>query len=246
MAKNSGVFCPGWGGFGTKLVKEEIAMKNNMRRVFGLYLASIEERGSWAMKSRVLLFIVVFATTASAGDWFYNISYNVAVPGRQMRPFINNTSFLGFNLDARKMVSPHASIGAAVGHQVFYWKTNEPMSLQNGFFSGTPYRFMNTIPLMVNSHYYIGNSDRIKPFVGLNAGGFYAWQRSEMGIVVMEGRRWRWGIAPEFGVIVPVGQMKVNIGTKLSYLGLPGESNLGDPQKQMFFSFNVGLAFYQD
>ena len=204
------------------------------------------KRGIFAMKLTMLLLIAVFATTASAGDWFYNVSYNVAVPGQQMRPAINSTSFIGFNLDARKMISSNASIGAAVGHQVFYWKTNEPVSLQNGFFSGMPYRFLNTIPMMLNAHYYLGKSDRIKPYIGLNAGGFYAWQRSEMGIVVMEGRQWRWGAAPEAGVIVPVGRMKVNIGTKLSYLGFFGESSLGDPQKQLFFSFNVGLTLHHN
>ena len=195
---------------------------------------------------KTLLLILIFAATAFAKDWFFNISYNVAVPGQQMKPFITNTSFLGFGFDARRFVSAHVSLGGSVGHQVFYWKTDDPVTLQNGFFSGTQYRFMNTIPIMLNMHYYIGSTDRIRAYLGLNAGGTFAWQRSEMGIVVMEGRQWRWGLAPEAGVIVPVGQMNLNIGTKLNYLGLPGETTLGDPQKQLFFSLNLGLTFYQN
>ncbi len=198
------------------------------------------------MKSKVFGLILLFTTAAFAGDWFYNVNYNVAVPGRQMRPFIHNTSFLGFGFDARKMVSTQTSIGASVGHQIFYWKTNEPVTLQSGFFSGSSYRFLNTIPAMLSVHHYFGRFDRIKPYLGFNAGGFFAWQRSEMGIVVMEGRQWRWGAAPEAGIIVPIGQMNVNIGTKLSYLGLPGGSGLGDSQKQLFFSFNVGLILHHN
>ena len=194
------------------------------------------------MKMRAFFLLVILTASASAGDWFYNMSYNVAVPGKQMRPLINNTSFLGVSFEARNMLSSHFSVGVSAGQQVFYWKTHEAVSLQNGFFSGAPYRFLNTVPVMLNAHYYMGGSSRIRPYIGLNAGGFYVWQRSEMGIVVMEGRQWRWGAAPEAGVIVPVGRMNVNLGTKLSYLGLPGESRLGDPQKQLFFSFNVGLT----
>ena len=131
----------------------------------------------------------------------------------------------------------------ALGHQVFYWKSHDPASLENGFFANTQYRFLNTLPFMMTTHYYFHMSNGLKPYVGANVGGYYAWQRAEMGIVVKEDRKWRWGLAPEAGMLIPVGTMHMNIGTKLSYLGLPGESSLGDPQKQLFMSFYVGLSF---
>jgi hypothetical protein len=160
-----------------------------------------------------------------------------------MKPFIHNTSLLGFGLDVRKFVSSTVSVGASLGHQVFYWKTGESLSLENGFFGSTPYRYLNTLPLMLNSHYYLNLSNGFKSYLGLNIGGYYAWQRAEMGIVVKEDRQWRWGLAPEAGILLPVGAMHMNMGTKLNYLGLPGESTLGDPRKQLFISFFIGLSF---
>ncbi|MBN1480072.1 hypothetical protein EH223_19155 [candidate division KSB1 bacterium] len=193
---------------------------------------------------KTVLLIFLFSVSVQSKGWMVTVNYNVAVPGQQMQPFIKNTSLLGFGLDARKLISPHISLGASFGHQVFYWKTSETASLENGFFGSTQYRFLNTLPLMLNSHYYFNLSNGIEPYLGLNCGGYYGWQRAEMGIVVKEDRKWRWGLAPEAGVLVPVGTMRMNIGTKLSYLGLPGESMLGDPRKQLFMSFYVGLSFF--
>ncbi|MBN1559385.1 hypothetical protein JW998_04000 [candidate division KSB1 bacterium] len=190
-----------------------------------------------------LLLILALTMTTHAKDWLATINYNVAVPGQQMKPYINNTSLLGFGLDARKFVSPSVSLGASFGHQVFYWRSGEPASLENGFFTTTQYRFLNTLPFMLSSHYYFHLANGMKPYLGAHVGGYYAWQRAEMGIVVKEDRKWRWGIAPEAGVLIPVGTLHMNIGTKLSYLGLPGEALLGDPQRQLFMSFFVGLTF---
>lgn len=190
-----------------------------------------------------VLVILALACAAQAKDWMATINYNVAVPGQQMKPYINNTSLLGFTLDARKFVSPAVSLGASLGHQVFYWRSSEIPSLENGFFSNTQYRFLNTLPFMLTAHYYFHMPNGMKPYLGAHVGGYYAWQRAEMGIVVQENRKWRWGIAPEAGVLIPVGAMHMNIGSKLSYLGLPGETSLGDPQKQLFMSFFVGLSF---
>lgn len=193
---------------------------------------------------KVVLLFFLFSVSVQAKGWMVAVDYNIAVPGRQMQPYIKSTSLLGFGLDARKLVSPHISLGLSIGHQVFYWKTGETATLENGFFGTTRYRFLNTLPLMLNSHYYFRLLNNVEPYLGINVGGYYGWQRSEMGIVVKEDRTWRWGLAPEAGVCLPVGSMRMNIGTKLSYLGLPGEARLGDPRNQLFMSFYIGLSFF--
>ena len=194
--------------------------------------------------TKLVLLMFVVALSAHAEGWMTTLSYNVAIPGQQMKPFISNPSLLGFALDARRIVSPHVSVGASLGHQVFYWKTGQAVSLENGFFGGTQYRFLNTLPFMLNSHYYFHLKNELRPYLGINLGGYYAWQRSEIGIVVMEGRQWNWGLAPEVGMLIPVGASNLNVGTKLSYLGLPGETTLGDPRQQLFASIYLGLSFY--
>lgn len=189
---------------------------------------------------KIVLLIFLLTISVRSEGWMASLNYNVAIPGQEMKPQINNTSLLGFSLDARKFVSPQFAVGASLGNQIFYCKSNEPTSLGNNFLGGSQYHFLNTIPLMLTSQYYFNFAKSFKPYLGLNIGGYYAWQRSEKGLVVMEDRNWHWGVAPGAGVIVPVGATNMNFGTKFSYIS---DSNLGDPQKQLFISFYVGLSF---
>lgn len=189
---------------------------------------------------KVVLLIFLLAMSAKSEGWMASLNYNVAIPGQEMKPQINNPSLLGFSLNAHKFVAPQFAIGASLGNQIFYCKCNEPSTLEDNFFGGSRYQFLNTIPLMLTSQYYFNFAKSFKPYVGMNIGGYYAWQRSERGLVVMEDRNWHWGLAPEAGVIVPMGATNMNLGTKFSYIS---DTNLGDPQKQLFISFYVGLSF---
>lgn len=188
----------------------------------------------------VVLVIFLLAVSAQSKGWMASVDYHVAIPGQEMKPQINNPSLLGFSLDARKFISPQFAVGANLGNQVFYCKCHNASSLEDNFFGGSQYYFLNTIPLMLTSQYYFNFAKSFKPYLGLNVGGYYAWQRSEKGLVVMDDRKWHWGFAPGAGVLLPVAGTYMNMGTKISFIS---DSNLGDPQKQLFMSFYVGFSF---
>jgi hypothetical protein len=59
---------------------------------------------------------------------------------------------------------------------------------------------------MLNAHQYFVKRKGIRPYIGLNAGGFYMLQRFDIGIHSFQEDEWQWGIAPEIGVVV---QLKV-------------------------------------
>ena len=194
-------------------------------------------------KSLAVILFLILSLSAGAQNWLMNLNYNIALPGSEMKQYINNPSFLGFSFDVRRFVSPSVTMGASFGQQLFYWQNSQQLELESTRLNGSQFRFMNAFPIMINSHFYFGDSGFVRPFVGLNMGGFYAWQRSELGIVVKEGRQWQWGVAPELGVMFPVGTMTMNVGTKMSYLATPHSSTLGDPPNQLYFGINVGVVF---
>ena len=196
------------------------------------------------MKTSVaVILILMLSISVGAQTWLMNLNYNIALPGSEMKQYINNPSLLGFSMDIRRFVSPNVTVGGSFGQQLFYWQHGGQLELESTQLKGSQFRFMNTFPLMVNSHFYFSDSGFVRPFLGLHLGGLYAWQRSEMGIVVKDGRQWQWGLAPELGVVFPVGTMTMNVGTKMSYLASPEGSSLGDPPNQLYFGFNVGVAF---
>lgn len=191
-----------------------------------------------------IAFAFVLSLQAWSQDWMMALNYNIAVPGKEMQSFINTPSLLGFSLDARKMVTPYLSVGGSFGQQLFFRQAGGAIG-EEADFVGTQIRFMNAFPVMLNAHVYLGDSSSLRPYAGINIGGFYAWQRAEMGVLVFEGRKWQWGVAPEAGVIFPVGRMDMNVAAKMNCLGQPCFSSMVNSEKNLYFSFNVGLIFYK-
>lgn len=190
----------------------------------------------WAVAAALVL-----CASSWAQDWRMILNYNIAVPGKEMLPYINNTSVLGFSLDARRMVSPHVSVGGSLGQQLFYRQMGAEGPNAAGFL-GAQIRFMNAFPLMLNTHVYLGDSAGMRPYAGINVGAFYAWRRAEMGVFVFEGRNWQWGMAPEIGAIFPLGRADLNVAAKMNCIGQPCFSMVNS-ERNFYMSINVGMVF---
>ena len=84
-----------------------------------------------AIKITVLIFLL--AVSARSEGWMASLNYNVAIPGQEMKPQINNPSLLGFSLDARKFIAPQFAVGASLGNQIFYCKSQTSTSIRQFF-----------------------------------------------------------------------------------------------------------------
>ena len=143
---------------------------------------------------------------ASAQDRMAALTYTISLPGSNTEAFIDATSFLGVELVAR--VAPWRAtpilVGLTMGWQVFSFETTEPIQLENGTVSGQQRRYLNAVPLLVTAHYYLGNPDSWRAFVGLGAGTIYTLQTFEIGVHSFDEGTWQLGLAPEVGLQVPV------------------------------------------
>jgi len=180
----------------------------------------------------------------TAQPWLISMNYNIAFPGNEMSSYITNPSLLGFSLDVRHFIKPSISIGGSFGQQLFYWQTTAWGSMGLGLIN-SQIRFMNTFPLMLNTHFYLKGPVGWKPYCGVNVGGYYEWNRSEVGIVVFEGRKWRWGLAPEAGVIFPLGRMNLNVGSRFNYLSASNSDIMAGVKNRFYMSMNIGIVFFK-
>jgi outer membrane protein W len=164
-----------------------------------------------------------------------------------MKSFIDNESFLGMSVESRKFIRPNISVGIYFGWQVFYWKTNNAISLKNGDISGKQYRHVNSLPIMLNAHLYLGGEECFRPYVGLNAGVYYVWQRFDMGLIALEDKKWHFGGAPEAGFTLPISDnIHWNLSGKLNYALASGDSEINkDSMNPMYLSFHIGFAYYR-
>jgi len=193
-----------------------------------------------------IILIFVFSFAAFAQDYMTTLTYNISAPAGETKQFIEAPSYLGLSFDGRKFVLPFLSVGFYTGWQVFYEQTTEPIQLDNGTLSGKQFRYINTFPIMLNAHLFIGSEQCFRPYVGINAGAYFTWQRLSVGVIMAEEKNWVWGIAPEAGFTIPVGDVHVNLGMKYNYALPPSESDYyEEPDPLQYVSFHIGFAYYR-
>jgi len=192
------------------------------------------------------ILIVVLSFSAFGQEFMTTLTYTISAPAGETTSFIESTSYLGLSFDGRKFVLPFLSVGFYTGWQVFYENGDVPINVDQGTISGNQYRYLNTFPIMLNAHLYIGPDQCIRPYIGINAGAYFTWKRLNIGVLTAEEKKWVLGVAPELGMTVPIGDVHINLSAKYNYALPPGESQYYDePQAVQYVSFHVGFAYYR-
>ena len=163
------------------------------------------------------LLVLVGSSTFAQGGGIWNFQWAIGFPIGETRDFLDQTSFRGFAIEGRGYVTDRLTVGGRGAWQTFYqnngWvTTNEG----NTAFTGYNRRYINAIPLTINSHYYFGYG-LVLPYAGLGLGGYFIEQRSYTGIYYTRQRAWHFGIAPEIGVVVPFGNSNTGLNVAFKY-----------------------------
>ncbi|MCG6915354.1 outer membrane beta-barrel protein [bacterium BMS3Abin03] len=189
----------------------------------------------------------LFSLNQGYAQQMYTVgTYQISLPLGDTKEYTGNTSFRGIGFDFRYSVKKATTVGLSLGWNVFYErirKTSEIKTEHPGSITGTQDRFLNAFPIMANVHYYFGEKRGIRPYIGLNAGGYYMLQRFEIGIISLKEDRWDWGIAPEAGIVFPVDEgYAIIINGKYNY-AFSGMSPLGTDIKHSYLGINVGFVW---
>ncbi len=191
-----------------------------------------------------LILVVVLSFAAFGQEYMTTLTYNISAPAGETTQFIESPSYLGLSFDGRKFIVPFISVGFYTGWQVFYEQSNMPLNVDKGSISGKQYRYINSFPIMLNAHLYIGPDQCIRPYVGINAGAYFIWKRLNIGVLQAEEKKWVLGFAPEVGMTVPIGDVHINLGAKYNYALPPGESEYyEEPDPLQYVSFHIGFAY---
>ena len=189
----------------------------------------------------LMLVVNVFSQEMMSG-----LSYNMGLTTSGTRDFLKDYSWRGFGFEIRSFRGDNFSLGGSFSWNVFDEKTNEIIILDRGAVSGTQIRHLNTFPLMLNAHYYLGNpSSPVRPYFGLNVGTYYILQRLEIGVLALESNNWHFGLAPEIGFMFPTysGSI-VFVNFRYNHAFKAGSGLAGGEGKSwQYWGFNVGVSF---
>ncbi|HEY8387224.1 MAG TPA: outer membrane beta-barrel protein [Parasegetibacter sp.] len=196
---------------------------------------------------KVLISAMAFMTLALPGmsqeKWKLELSYNPNVPMSSFKEYIDQTSRNGWGVRFAFGVNPSWEVGANFGFQDYYKKLPRQVYItKDGEISAVQSRSIQTVPLMVNVRYKFGEEGGIRPFLGSGIGGAFVTNSVWWGQFSETDKGFRFAIAPEAGVSIPVGRFKtssLNLGLNYNYSGYKTENydNISG------IGLRVGLAF---
>lgn len=197
-----------------------------------------------------LVSVVVTSNAFALGDEkLTSIYWSVAKAEGDMAEFIDQTSLRGFGLQGRWFVATNLSVGLVWEWQVFDQETSDPLNTtleefnRNITISGKQFRYINAFPFLATAHLYLGGQGSTRLFLGGGVGAYYMIERLEIGLVALEEKEWKFGVVPEAGLLMPVGDIyghqNIIISGKYNYV-------LGDDAPEFDFTWweiNLGITW---
>lgn len=197
------------------------------------------------MKKIFILFLLTISSYAYAQDMtsyqdIISYQYSIGFGTGDLGSYIGKTSFRGFNVDYRKLVTPNVRVGFDLGWNVFYdERPSEVYTYENISYSGKQYRYNNQFPLLVAADYYFLTDKLINPFIGFGIGTMYSKRETDMGQYKLDQDAWNFAIRPEIGILYRINE---DLGFTLTGKYFYG-FKAGDLPAQGYFTLNFGLAY---
>lgn len=198
------------------------------------------KKNKFILTSVFVVLISLSSFSQMGGVW--NFDWNIAVPLGDTKDFISATSFRGFSIDGRGFVSDAITVGGIVGWNTFYeseGNVTKDVGDGTGVINGYQRRYINALPIMINAHYYFAQAT-VMPYAGIGLGTMYVEDRDFMGIYYVQNKDWHFAIAPEVGIVVPVGSSNTGINANVKY-NMAAKTK--DTPSYSFLSFNIGISY---
>ncbi len=197
------------------------------------------------MKTRALLAIplaLLLSSGAQAQQWYMGMSYGMTTPVSDTKAFTNSTSWRNWEFDMSAVVKPNTTVGMSVAWSVFNDVTETDSSIDGIDVHVTKFRYINSVPILVNVRRFLAPRGRVRPFIGVGVGPHLVKQRVDVGLSTLSENTWHFGVAPEVGLLVPLGAgVRGFINAKYNFT-----TSAGDPsRKHSYFGLNLGFAWAQ-
>lgn len=189
-----------------------------------------------------LIALLSVGTLPAFGQGMFGISYDIGLPVGSTSDYISKTSFRGFGIEGRGFINDNLSYGGSFNWAVFYEEfPAQEWNIEGDTRTvyGRQFRYINSFPLMATMHYYFGEWDATRLYAGAGIGAHKIDERTEFGIFAINNNKWRFGFAPEVGVLIPVNfSSSINLSAKYQYA-----AKAGDLEAVSYMSFKIGFAF---
>ena len=149
----------------------------------------------------IAAFCILALSAFSQGDGQTSVVYNMAIPMGNTSDYIDQTSFRGVMVKADYFLNDEFSVGFATGVQTFYQDMGTVSETRGKLTAtGSQFRYLNSIPLLVTAKYHVNRYATFKPYAGLGAGLYYMNQTVKFAGLDFAQHNWKFGLQPEVGL----------------------------------------------
>jgi len=186
-----------------------------------------------------LLLIVVMVQPVSAqraGRWSTTWSYSTVLGVSDTKEFADGFSWRGMSLDIHKALTDDFTVGGSFGWHVLSDKNSGTAEFDAGAITGTAFRHVNSVPLLVSANYHLGQPGGTRPFIGVGAGTYWIENRTEAGGFVLDDSKGHLGRMGEAGIVIRRPSRQITLSARYNW-GL--ETN---DVEQTYLTFSVGIS----
>ena len=197
-----------------------------------------------------IIFSLFLSAQIFAQDDHFGISWDITIPMGETADYVGETSWLGFTMQWRKFMTDNVSVGFSFSWNVLHQRSFETQSFKvtvdgfereiTGDLSGEQFRYLNSFPILVRGHYYLGDpyDSKIRPYAGAGIGMTPIQQRTEIGVVAITDTNWHFTLAPEIGLLIPLDQLSLFAAANYNYA-----FKVNNTIDHSFITINIGLMF---
>ncbi len=189
-----------------------------------------------------MLIVIMLATAANAQYGLGVVTYDITFPSGDLKDFTNNESWRGITIEGRKFFGPQFSAGLSWAWRTFHENTDELITFDGGAASGNQFRRFYISPILATFQLYMydpWSNATILPYAGLGVGTYWIEKKLDMGVYTITDSNWHFGLAPEVGVMVPVGYSSYLVAV-FHYDYAFGRKDAGPYD---FWGFKIGATF---
>ena len=159
------------------------------------------------MKKIVFIISIFLSTVTLSAQDFIGASWDISTGLSDTYSYIKGTSLRGITfLDIRSFLRSDISVGGSLGLNTFNKSLSGSFRDGSATITGKQLRYINSLPLMANFHYYIDDDKQdVTVYAGTGIGTYIVEQRTDMGLYTAgSGFKWHFGFQPQVGVLIPV------------------------------------------
>lgn len=149
----------------------------------------------------------------------FGVAWDVNIPtGNE---FLETTSYYGFKIEYRRALKGNFSLGGEMAWNSFHeYVPRSTYQLKNGAITTDLYKYIYTLPIALNGHYYFKGGKIFHPYAGLALGATYSQQDLFYNTYVTEYDNWGFLARPELGAIIRLSENSgfgILVGARYSY-----------------------------